>query len=264
MKGRNIMLLLDKLIAEKNIGYKGGIYHRLQVDFAYNSNHIEGSSLTHDQTRYIYETKTIGLDSDNVVKVNDIIETVNHFRCFDYIIDTVSEPLTEEYIKKIHFLLKTGVLEESPSIIGNYKKEANMVGEIETALPEEVPDKMNKLLSEYSNKQSMTLYDIAFFHTKYEAIHPFYDGNGRTGRLIMFKQCLENNIVPFYIDDFHKMYYYKGLKEWQTESKNERLINVFLSSQDHMKKLMNYFKIDYDPTDLKYQDVMKQANHNLL
>ena len=141
MKGRNIMLLLDKLIAEKNIGYKGGIYHRLQVDFAYNSNHIEGSSLTHDQTRYIYETKTIGLDSDNVVKVNDIIETVNHFRCFDYIIDTVSEPLTEEYIKKIHFLLKTGVLEESPSIIGNYKKEANMVGEIETALPEEVPER---------------------------------------------------------------------------------------------------------------------------
>lgn len=250
------MTLLEKLLAEKAVGYKGGIYHKLQIDFAYNSNHIEGSHLTHDQTRYIYETRTIGADSDTVIRVNDIIETVNHFRCFDHILDTVAEPLTEEYIKNLHRLLKSGVLDVD-AVIGTYKQEENIVGETETALPEEVPGKMKTLLSAY-NKSVLNLYEIAEFHAEYERIHPFYDGNGRTGRLLMFKQCLANDIVPFFIDEFHKMYYYLGLKEWQTENKDERLISVFLSSQDYMRRVMDYFKLDYDRTELNYKSVLAQ------
>lgn len=255
------MKLLEKLCAEKAARYKGGIYHKLQIDFAYNSNHIEGSRLTHDQTRYIYETRTIGADADTVIRVNDIIETVNHFKCFDLILDTVSEPLTEEYVKNLHRLLKSGVL-DADAVIGAYKKEENMVGETETALPEEVADRMQKLLAAY-NKPALTFYEIAAFHTEYERIHPFYDGNGRTGRLLMFKQCLVNDIVPFFIDEFHKMYYYLGLKGWQTENKDERLISVFLSSQDYMKRVMDYFKLDYDHTELKYKDVLAQARKKL-
>ncbi|MDE5883613.1 MAG: Fic family protein [Oscillospiraceae bacterium] len=254
------MKLLEKLCAEKTARYKGGIYHKLQIDFAYNSNHIEGSRLTHDQTRYIYETRTIGADADTVIRVNDIIETVNHFKCFDHILDTVSEPLTEEYVKNLHRILKSGVL-DADAVIGAYKQEENMVGETETALPEEVADRMKKLLAAY-DKLALTFYEIAAFHTEYERIHPFYDGNGRTGRLLMFKQCLANNIVPFFIDEFHKMYYYMGLKEWQTENKDERLISVFLSSQDYMKRVMDYFKLDYDHTELKYKDVLAQARKN--
>lgn len=255
------MKLLEKLLAEKKTGYKGGIYHKLQIDFAYNSNHIEGSRLTHEQTRYIYETRTIGLEAgtENVIRINDIIETVNHFRCFDYILETVAEPLTEDYIKNLHKLLKTGVLDDY-AVIGEYKKEENIVGKTKTALPEEVSDRMNILLSEYKNS-TLALYDVASFHAEYERIHPFYDGNGRTGRLLMFKQCLANEIVPFFIDEFHKMYYYMGLKEWQTEGKNERLVSVFLSSQNYMKALMDYFKIDYDHTELKYKDVLAQAKN---
>lgn len=252
------MTLLDKLNAEKKTGYKGGIYHKLQIDFAYNSNHIEGSRLTHEQTRYIYETKTIGVETatGNVLRVNDIIETVNHFRCFDHILETVSQSLTEDYIRNLHRLLKTGVLDDY-AVIGEYKKEENIVGETKTAPPEEVSDRIKKLLSEY-DKPVLTLYDITAFHAEYERIHPFYDGNGRTGRLLMFKQCLANGIVPFFIDEFHKMYYYMGLKEWQTEDKDERLINVFLSSQDYMKALMDYFKIEYDRREMTYRDVLKQ------
>ena len=254
------MKLLEKLCAEKAVGYKGGIYHKLQIDFAYNSNHIEGSRLTHDQTRYIYETRTIGADADTVIRVNDIIETVNHFKCFEHILDTVSEPLTEEYIKNLHRILKSGVL-DADAVIGAYKQEENMVGETETALPEEVADRMKKLLAAY-DKPALTFYEIAAFHAEYERIHPFYDGNGRTGRLLMFKQCLANDVVPFFIDEFHKMYYYLGLKEWQTENKDERLISVFLSSQDYMKRVMDYFKLDYDHTELKYKDVLAQARKN--
>lgn len=254
------MKLLEKLCAEKAVGYKGGIYHKLQIDFAYNSNHIEGSRLTHDQTRYIYETRTIGADAGTVIRVNDIIETVNHFRCFDHILDTVSESLTEEYIKNLHRLLKSGVL-DADAVIGAYKQEENMIGETETALPEEVADRMKKLLAAY-DKPTLTFYEIAAFHTEYERIHPFYDGNGRTGRLLMFKQCLANDIVPFFMDEFHKLYYYLGLKEWQTENKDERLISVFLSAQHDMKSLMDYFKLDYDHTELKYKDVLAQARKN--
>ena len=223
------MKLLDKLISEKSTGHKGGIYHKLQIDFAYNSNHMEGSRLTHDQTRYIYETSTVGISegSENIVRVNDIIETVNHFRCFDYVLETIAEPITETYVKELHRILKSGTV-DTYAIIGEYKQEMNMVGETETALPEEVPEKMQKLLSTY-DKLVLTLYDIAAFHVEYERIHPFYDGNGRTGRLLMFKQCLSNDIVPFFIDEFHKMYYYLGLKEWQIEKKtNASSTFVFL------------------------------------
>lgn len=245
--------LSEKLICEKKARYHGGIYHKLQIDFAYNSNHIEGSQLSYDQTRYIYETRTI--DAKNT-PVNDIIETVNHFRCFDYVLDTLSEPLTEEYIRNLHKMLKSGVLaDEDFMVIGDYKTEPNIVGETETAAPDEVSKQMKRLLDKYYGKQ-MSFYDIVSFHAEYEKIHPFYDGNGRTGRLIMLKQCLENNIVPFNIDERHKMYYYMGLKEWQTEDKKNRLIDVFLSAQDDMKVILDYFHIDYDHTELTCRDVM--------
>ncbi|MBR1555173.1 MAG: Fic family protein [Oscillospiraceae bacterium] len=246
--------LRSVLNSEKNSRYKGGIYHRLQIDFAYNSNHIEGSRLTHEQTRYIYETKTIGAEN---ASVNDIIETVNHFRCFDYILDTLSQPLTEEYIKNLHRILKNGAFEDY-AVIGDYKTLPNEVGQLETALPEDVPEQMRKLLSEY-NRPSLTLYEIADFHQKYEKIHPFYDGNGRTGRLLMFKQCLENDVIPFFIDDFHKRFYYMGLQEWQKEEKSECLITVFLSSQDYMKQIMDYFRIEYSHKEYTYKEVLAEA-----
>ena len=253
------MKLLEKLIAEKNTGHKGGVYNKLQVDFAYNSNHIEGSRLTHDQTRYIYETKTVGVGIDKsevAVRVNDVIETVNHFRCFDFILDTISQPVDEAYIKQLHAILKTGVMDNS-AVIGEYKKEANYVADLTTVAPEKVSDEVKKLLSEY-DQSHMTLFDIAEFHMKNERIHPFYDGNGRTGRLLMFKQCLANDILPFIIDDNDKMFYYMGLKEWQTEDKNERLINVLLSSQDNMAAVLDYFGIEYDRGADNYKDVLAQ------
>ena len=261
------MELLEKLIAEKNAGHKGGVYNKLQVDFAYNSNHIEGSRLTHDQTRYIYETKTVGVGIDKTeaaVRVNDVIETVNHFRCFDFILDTVSQPVDEAYIKQLHAILKTGVMDNS-AVIGEYKKEANYVADLKTVSPEGVSDAVKKLLSEY-DQSNMTLLDIAEYHMKYERIHPFYDGNGRTGRLLMFKQCLANDILPFIIDDNDKMFYYMGLKEWQTEDKNERLINVLLASQDNMAAVLDYFGIEYNRGADNYKDVIQcfESDNNLL
>lgn len=261
------MVLLDKLIDEKNVGHRGGIYNKLQVDFAYNSNHIEGSRLTHDQTRYIYETKTVGIGinkTEAVVRVNDVIETVNHFRCFDFILDTISQPIDESYIKQLHSILKTGVMDNS-AVVGEYKKEANYVGDLTTVKPENVSESMKKLLLEY-DRYNLSLFDIAEFHMKYERIHPFYDGNGRTGRLLMFKQCLANDILPFIIDDNDKMFYYMGLKEWQTEDKNERLINVLLASQDNMAAALDYFSIDYNRGADNYKDVIQcfKSDNNLL
>ena len=257
------MTLLEKIISEKKVGHKGGIYHKLQVDFAYNSNHIEGSRITHEQTRYIYETNTIGLEankSEDVIRVNDIIETVNHFRCFDHIIDTYNEPLSIQYVKDLHYRLKNGIL-NNDAVIGDFKQEPNFVGDINTSAPETVEAEISALLSEYNGRE-MTLYDVAAFHTRYEKIHPFYDGNGRTGRLIMFKQCLDNGIMPFYIDEFHKAYYYKGLKEWQTENNDERLINVFLSAQDNMQKVLDYFRIDYVREDITYKSIIERHADN--
>lgn len=245
--------LLEKLLSERKNRYKGGIYHKIQIDFAYNSNHIEGSILTHEQTRYIYETKRINAEN---TPVNDIIETVNHFRCFDHVLETLNEPLTEEYIKNLHKLLKSGVIAaEEYMVIGDYKIEANEVGGMETVLPVHVTEEIQTLLKRFNGKQ-MDLYDIADFHTSYEKIHPFYDGNGRTGRLIMLKQCLENNIVPFIINEDYKMFYYMGLKEWQMKNKKSRLIDVFLSMQDDMKAILDYFGIYYDHTEYKFSEIL--------
>ena len=208
--------LLDILLDEKANKYSGGIYHKTQIDLTYNSNHMEGSRLTHDQTRYIFETNTIGIEKE-VLNVDDVIETANHFRCIDMIIDYAKATLTENFIKKLHLVLKNGTSDSRKDwfVVGDYKKMPNEVGGMETALPEEVADRMKKLLSEYNNQEEKALEDILNFHVKFECIHPFQDGNGRVGRLIMFKECLKYNIVPFIIEDNLKMFYYRGLKEWK-------------------------------------------------
>ena len=210
--------LLDILQEQKASKYSGGIYHKTQIDLTYNSNHIEGSRLTHDQTRYIFETNTIGVEKE-VLNVDDVIETVNHFRCIDMIIDNVKVALTEKFIKELHLILKNGTSDYRKDwfVVGDYKKLPNEVGGMGTALPEEVADKMKVLLTEYNGKEEKIFEDILDFHVKFERIHPFQDGSGRVGRLIMFKECLKYNIVPFIIEDNLKMFYYRGLKEWNNE-----------------------------------------------
>lgn len=249
--------LLKTLISEKNNKNKNGIYHKLQIDFAYNSNHIEGSRLTHEQTKYIFDTKAIDIEhSENIIKVNDVIETVNHFKCFDYILETVHEPLTEDYIKSLHSRLKSGILyDDVDVVVGDYKKYPNEIGSQQTALPEDVSSEVKKLIKKVYHS-TLSLYEIAAFHAEYERIHPFYDGNGRTGRLIMFKQCLENNIVPFFIDDSSKLFYYKGLEEWLGNNSDERLINVFLAAQDTTESLLKFFGIEYTRPYTTYKDIL--------
>ena len=236
--------LLAILKNEMNNKIKGGIYHKIQIDLTYNSNHIEGSKLTHDQTRYIYETNSIGIDGSSV-DVNDIMETVNHFRCIDLIIDKANSQISERFIKKLHFILKTGTKNSNNEryTVGDYKKYPNIVGNMETVKPEDVAKEMQKLIKKYNTNKEKDLTAILDFHYKFEAIHPFQDGNGRVGRLIMFKECLKNNIVPFIINDEIKLFYYRGLKEW----KNEKgfLTNTCLSAQDKFKAYLDYFKIDY-------------------
>ncbi len=236
--------LLDILKEERSSQIKGGIYHKTQIELTYNSNHIEGSRLTHDQTRYIFETNTIGI-SDQSVRVDDIIETTNHFRCIDEIIENANSKLSEKLIKRLHLILKTGTCDATKSwfSVGNYKILPNEVGGNETTLPEKVPDAMKRLLTEYNEKSCITLEDIINFHVRFERIHPFQDGNGRVGRLIMFKECLKHNIVPFIIEDEIKMFYYRGLKEWDNEK--GYLIDTCLSAQDKFKSYLDYFRIEY-------------------
>ena len=236
--------LLDILQEEKASKYAGGIYHKTQIDLTYNSNHIEGSRLTHDQTRYIFETNTIGVEKE-ALNVDDVIETVNHFRCIDMIIDHARATLTEKFIKELHLILKTGTSDSRKDwfAVGAYKKLPNEVGSIATALPEEVSDKMKALLVEYNSKEEKSFEDILDFHVKFERIHPFQDGNGRVGRLIMFKECLKYNIVPFIIEDNLKMFYYRGLKEWNDE--NGYLTDTCLTAQDRFKAYLDYFRIGY-------------------
>ena len=236
--------LLDILLDEKANKYSGGIYHKTQIDLTYNSNHMEGSRLTHDQTRYIFETNTIGIEKE-VLNVDDVIETANHFRCIDMIIDYAKATLTENFIKKLHLVLKNGTSDSRKDwfVVGDYKKMPNEVGGMETALPEEVADRMKKLLSEYNNQEEKALEDILNFHVKFECIHPFQDGNGRVGRLIMFKECLKYNIVPFIIEDNLKMFYYRGLKEWNNEK--GYLTDTCLTAQDRYKAYLDYFRIAY-------------------
>ena len=236
--------LLSILKEQKSGGLKGGIYHKIQIELTYNSNHIEGSKLTHDQTRYIYETNTISID-DKSVNVDDIIETVNHFRCIDKIIEKSNSVLSESLIKELHLILKTGTADSSKDwfAVGDYKRIPNEVGGMDTAAPEEVHEKIASLLESYNRPGRKTLEDIVAFHVEFERIHPFQDGNGRVGRLIMFKECLKNNIVPFIIEDDLKLFYYRGLREWPAEK--GYLMDTCLTAQDRFKKYLDYFRIEY-------------------
>lgn len=237
--------LLTFLKREKEAGLKGGIYHKIQIDLTYNSNHIEGSNLTHDQTRYIFETKTLGV-TDKAVKIDDIVETVNHFRCIDLIIEGAHTKLTESFIKQLHFILKSGTTDSQKSwfSVGDYKMLENEVGGSETTKPVEVAGAIKSLLKEYNSKTKITFDDILDFHVRFESIHPFQDGNGRVGRLIMFKECLKHNIVPFIITEELKMYYYRGIKNWKTE--RVYLRDTCLTGQDAMKAILDYFGIKYE------------------
>lgn len=234
--------LLDVLKREKNSKLSGGIYHKLQIDMTYNSNHIEGSKLTHDQTRYIFETKTIGV-SNEAISVDDIIETTNHFRCIDLAIEAAKTKLSESFIKQLHYILKNGTSDSTKTWfkVGDYKMIENEVGGLETVSPKDVKNKMKELLLWYNSISNVTVNDIIEFHYKFECIHPFQDGNGRVGRLIMLKECLKHNIVPILILDEYKAFYYRGLKEFKNEP--GYLKDTCLYGQDLFKTYLDYFKI---------------------
>ena len=236
--------LLETLKLEKESQIKGGIYHKLQIEMTYNSNHMEGSKLTHDETRYIYETKTIGIEN-NTVRIDDIMETVNHFRCIDLAIDFANRKLSESFIKQLHLILKTNTEDSRKPWfkVGDYKLVENLAGDRETVHPDNVKEEMRKLLSNYLKKDKHSFEEIIAFHVEFERIHPFQDGNGRVGRLIAFKECLKNNIVPFIILDSKKMFYYRGLKNWNEE--RGWLIDTCLDGQDTVKAYLDYFKIEY-------------------
>ena len=240
-----VKTLLSILQEEKRTKYAGGIYHKTQIDLTYNSNHIEGSRLTHDQTRYIFESNTIGVENE-VLNVDDVIETSNHFRCIDLIIDHAASTLSEHFIKKLHHILKTSTSDSRKDwfAVGEYKRLPNEVGGMQTSLPEEVADRMKALLSDYNAVPKKTLDDILDFHVRFERIHPFQDGNGRVGRLIMFKECLKYNIVPFIIEENLKLFYYRGLKEWYNEK--GYLTDTCLTAQDKYKAYLDYFRIPYE------------------
>ena len=236
--------LLDILQEERKADYSGGIYHKTQIELTYHSNRMEGSRLTHDQTRYIFETNTIGVEKE-VLNVDDVIETANHFCCIDMIIDNAKAALTEKLLKELHLILKNGTSDSRKDwfAVGDYKKMPNEVGGMDTALPEEVVDKMKALLAEYNRKEEKTFEDILNFHVKLERIHPFQDGNGRVGRLIMFKECLKYNIVPFIIEYNLKMFYYRGLKEWDNEK--GYLTDICLRAQEKYNGYLEYLRIAY-------------------
>lgn len=236
--------LLERIRAEKDSSLKGGIYHKIQIELTYNSNYIEGSKLTHDQIKYIFETNTIGVENE-ALNVDDIIETANHFKCIDMIIDNASYKLNEKLIKQLHFVLKSGTSDSRKAWfnVGEYKKIPNEVGGKETVAPDAVQQKMKDMLKSYNQKSEHSLEEIIDFHYQFEAIHPFQDGNGRIGRLIMFKECLKNNIVPFIIGDDLKFFYYRGLSEWNNEKGYLR--DTCLAAQDRFKKYLEYFKVPY-------------------
>lgn len=237
--------LLEVLRSEKASKISGGIYHKVQIELTYNSNHIEGSRLTHDQTRYIFETNTIGMEN-GTLNVDDVVETANHFKCIDMVIDNAGYALSERFIKQLHAVLKSGTSDSRKDwfAVGEYKRLPNEVGGQDTVLPEEVSAKMRKLLDEYNSTKEKTLEDIIDFHYRFERIHPFQDGNGRVGRLLLFKECLRNNIVPFIIDEELKMFYYRGLHEWKTE--RGYLRDTSLAAQDKFKAYLDYFRVPYE------------------
>ena len=241
---RKVSPLLAALREQKEMRMKGGIYHRTQIDLTYNSNHIEGSRLTKEQTRYIFETNTLGITSENT-RIDDIMETVNHFRCIDYVIDHATDKITETHIKQLHLILKTNTSDSHKPwfAVGDYKRLANAVGEEETAHPEEVHKKMKALLATYHAIQKIQFDDILDFHVGFERIHPFQDGNGRVGRLIMFWQCLQSNTVPFIITDDLRLFYYRGIQNWGNI--NGYLRDTCLTAQDNFKGVLDYYRISY-------------------
>ena len=243
-KGAKVYPLLGRLREEMKMKLKGGIYHRTQIDMTYNSNHIEGSRLTYEQTRYIFETNTVGM-TDEMLRVDDILETVNHFRCMDFIIEHAEACLTEDFIKKLHFMLKSGTMDSRKDwfAVGDYKRFPNEVGGVDTCPPEQVSRQIRKLLSGYNKIRRKSLNDIVDFHVRFERIHPFQDGNGRVGRLVMFKECLANGIVPFIITDELKMFYYRGLSQWGRA--DGYLTDTCLTAQDRYKALLDYFRAGY-------------------
>ena len=241
---QHISPLLQRLREEKETRLKGGIYHRTQIDLTYNSNHIEGSQLTKEQTRYIFETNTLGVTTENT-RIDDIIETVNHFRCIDYIIDHATDTITESHLKQLHLMLKANTTDSQKSwfAIGDYKRLPNEVGGEETVRPEEVHQRIKILLSEYNAIKEVQFDDILDFHVQFERIHPFQDGNGRVGRLLMFWQCLQSGHVPFIITEELRLFYYRGLQNWG--HLNDYLRDTCLTAQDQYKALLKYFKIKY-------------------
>ena len=232
------------LIEQKRINLSGNLYYKTQIDFAYNTNHLEGSTITKDETASIYDTGTILTSSDKVIVLKDATETQNHFTLFKYMLDTIDEDLTEELIKKYHFILKSGTLTDEEIEwfnVGEYKKLKNYVGDIKTSLPKDVDKDMKELLGWYDGINSKSLEDIIEFHVRFETIHPFQDGNGRVGRMIMFRECLKNNIMPFYIEDRNKAFYLRGMKEYQLNNEKGYLIDTCLNSQDNYERMANYF-----------------------
>ena len=241
---KKISHLLQRLREEKETKLKGGIYHRTQIDLTYNSNHIEGSRLTKEQTRYIFETNTLGITTENT-RIDDIMETVNHFRCIDYIIDHATDRLTEAHIKQLHFILKTNTSDSQKPwfAVGDYKRLANEVGGEETVQPQDVHKRIKDLISDYNAIPQIKFDDILNFHVQFERIHPFQDGNGRVGRLVMFWQCLQSGIVPFIITEELRLFYYRGIQNWGHTDGFMR--DTCLTAQDNYKALLDYFKIKY-------------------
>jgi Fic family protein len=243
--------LLERLIEEKEMRLKGGLYHHTQVKLAFNSNRIEGSRLSEDQTRYIYETNTVNTEAEETADVDDIIETVNHFSCFDFMLLHADEELTEDMIKEFHLMLKRSTSDERKEWfrVGEYKSRPNVVGEKKTAAPSKVDGEMQKLLAGYNQKKDITVEDLVDFHYRFENIHPFQDGNGRVGRVIMFKECLRHDIMPFIIDHERKLFYYRGLQEYEAEK--GYLLDTCLSAQDEYEKVVSYFYPDFIDSSLK-------------
>ena len=235
------------LIEQRKMNLSGNLYHKTQLDFAYNTNHIEGSTITLDETASIYDTGTILTSGDKVIVLKDATEIKNHFTLFKYMLDTIEDKLSESMIKKFHFILKEGTLTDEEKewfVVGDYKKRKNFVGNITTSLPSEVVKDMQNLFDWYERIDNKKLEDIIEFHVRFERIHPFQDGNGRVGRMIMFRECLYNNIMPFYIEDRNKEFYIRGIKEYQTNNEKGYLIDTCLNSQDNYEKMAKYFLED--------------------
>ena len=235
--------VLDALREQKEMKLKGNLYHNVQISFSFNSNAIEGNNLTEEQTRFIFETNTVMFGENSLARVDDILETSNHFKLFDYMLDIADKKLTENMIKKFHKILKEGTMDSTKEWfnVGEYKKLPNEVGDMKTTSPKQTPEEMKKLMQWYNSLTNISIKEIIEFHARFEKIHPFQDGNGRIGRIIAFKECLKNNIIPFIILDRDKIFYYRGLKEYQNKREKGFLIDTCLNAQDSFKSMIEYY-----------------------